>query len=209
MVSRFMLSLAFDLCEEEGDAVGLRALRRVMVCYFLNSSHGQMNSKYASFTLIDMIVEMAESERTRRRMDLYVTINPTGTSGGHLFRDKHMEHCIKSVKRCLKGTHGLLDDIKLEKEVGGLSVTSAILEHNRQSLMRGKKGKVHSNDMIGLEIKELLEENVEKFDPFNRKRETKYSFKDKPVGGPYSGLTVEILDRFVEKRKAEYNRKYL
>ena len=35
MVSRLLLSLVFDLCESEGDAEGLRALRRVMVCYFL------------------------------------------------------------------------------------------------------------------------------------------------------------------------------
>ena len=35
MVSRFLLSLAFDVCEEEGDAEGLRTLRRIMVSYFL------------------------------------------------------------------------------------------------------------------------------------------------------------------------------
>ena len=35
MVSRLLLSLVFDICESEGDAEGLRALRRVMVCYFL------------------------------------------------------------------------------------------------------------------------------------------------------------------------------
>ena len=72
----------------QGDAEGLRALRRVMVCYFLADKPERQDSKYASFTLIDLVVEMAESERTRRRMDLYVTVNPSGTVGGGLFRDK-------------------------------------------------------------------------------------------------------------------------
>ena len=35
MVERMLLSLVYDICEEEGDAEGLRALRRVMVSYFL------------------------------------------------------------------------------------------------------------------------------------------------------------------------------
>ena len=79
MVNRFLLSLAFDNCESEGDAEGLRALRRVMVCYFLANKPERLDSKYASFTAIDLVVELAESERTRSRMDNYVTINPSGT----------------------------------------------------------------------------------------------------------------------------------
>ena len=91
MVSRLLLSLAFDCCEAEGDAEGLRALRRVMVCYFLANKPHRLDSKYASFTLIDLVVELSESERTRKHMDLYVVINPSGSRGGGLFRDKHEE----------------------------------------------------------------------------------------------------------------------
>ena len=208
MVTRYLLSLAFDVCEEEGHAEGLRALRRIMVCYFLNSSKGKQNSKYASFTLIDLLVELSESERTRKRMDLYVTINPSGSEGGGLFRDKHMENSIRSVKRCIRGSHGLIDDLKLEKEVGGLTVTTEVVEHNRRSMLRGKLGKEHSSDMVGEEVREQLEVNISKFDPFNRKREVKYVFKDKPFGGPYNGLTIEIVDRFIESKRREYNQKY-
>ena len=57
MVVRFLLSLVFDTCEEEGDAEGLRALRRVMVCYFLAHKPERLDSKYASFTLIDIVVD--------------------------------------------------------------------------------------------------------------------------------------------------------
>ena len=209
MVTRFLLSLAFDVCEEEGDSEGLRALRRTMVCYFLNSNKGKINSKYASFTLIDLIVELSSSKRTRKRMDLYVTINPTGSAGGGLFRDKHIENCVRSVKRLLRGTHGLLDDLKLEKEVGGLSVTTEIVEHNRRSVLRGKLGKEHSSDMVGEEVREQLEVNIAKYDPFNRERAVKYVYKDKPFGGPYNGLSIEVVERFIENRRSEYNQKYL
>ena len=67
MVARFLLSLAFDVCESEEDAEGLRALRRVMVCYFLANKPERLDSKYASFTILDLAVELSESERTRKR----------------------------------------------------------------------------------------------------------------------------------------------
>ena len=130
MVGRLILSLVFDVCEEEGDAEGLRALRRIMVPYFLAKSPERLVSKYASFTLIDLVVEMSASPRTQKRMDLYVVINPSGTAGGGLFRDKFEENCIQSVKRCLRKCHGGIYDIKLEKEIGGLSVVSELVHHN-------------------------------------------------------------------------------
>ena len=208
MVSRLCLSLAFDLCEEEGDAEGLRALRRIMVGYFLAKKPERQDSKYASFTTIDLVVELTSSERTRRRMDLYVVINPTGSKGGGLFRDKHMEHCVRAVKGCLRGKHGGIDDIQLEKEVGGLSVLTEIGQHNRRSVMRSKLGKEHANDMVGDEVRDQLEENVTKYDPFNRARTTQHVFYDKSKGGPFVGLTEANLDKFLKLKKKEYSTKY-
>ena len=208
MVERFLLSLVFDACEAEGDAEGLRALRRVMVGYFLAQKPERQDSKYASFTMIDLVVELAESERTRRRMDLYVVVNPSGTAGGGIFRDKFEEHCIKAVKDCLRGTHGGIDDIKLEKEVGGLSVLSSIQQHGRSSVLRGKMGKEHSKDMVGDTVREMLEENVAKHDPFNRSRRVKHTFVDKPKAGPFQGLTEPDLVRFINRKKKEYSIKY-
>ena len=208
MVERFLLSLVFDACEKEGDAEGLRALRRVMVSYFLARKPERQDSKYASFTLIDLVVELAESERTRRRMDLYVVVNPSGTVGGGLFRDKFNEHCIRAVKDCLRNTHGGLDDIKLEKEVGGLSVLAGIQQHSRSSMLRGKEGKEHSKDLIGDNVREMLEENMAKHDPFNRSRKEKHIFMDKSRGGPFQGLTEFDLERFIKRKKREYSCKY-
>ena len=207
MVERYLLSLAFDACEAEGDAEGLRTLRRVMVSYFLSERPGSMLSKYASFTMIDLVVELAASERSLKRMDLYVATNPSGTPGGGIFRDKYQEHCIKAVKDCLRGVHGGIDDIKLEKEIGGLSVLTEIIQHNRNSVLRGKVGKEHAHDLVGYEVRELLEENAAKLNPFNRNRTTKHVFNDKPKNGPFDGLTLEHLERFIEGRKREYKLK--
>ena len=208
MVTRYLLSLAFDVCEEEGDAEGLRALRRIMVCYFLAKSPERQDSKYAAFTLIDLVVELSASERTKKRMDLYSVINPSGTRGGGLFRDKFQEHCIRAVKGCIKNTHGGIDDIKLEKEVGGLSVISELVEHNRRSVLRSRIGKEHSKDLVGEDVRNQIEENVSKFDPFNRKREVHQIYFDKSKGGPFVGLTVSDLDRFLVRKCREYNMKY-
>ena len=208
MVARLLLSLAFDYCEAEGDAEGLRALRRVMVGYFIASKPERLDSKYASFTFLDLMVELSESERTRKRMDLHVVINPSGTPGGGLFRDKHMEHCVRMVKSFLRGTHGSIDDIKLEKEVGGLSVISDMIHHNRRSILRERIGKEHCSDMIGIEVRQMIEENVAKYDPFNVLREEKFKFNDKPCRSPFSGLTLEILEKFTASKRREFKLKY-
>ena len=207
MVSRLILSLLFDVCEAEGDAEGLRAVRRVMVPYFLSKSPEKLVSKYADFTLTDLIVELSASERSRRRMDLYVIVNPSGTPAGGLFRDKYEEHKVRSVKACLKNVHGGIDDIKLEKEVGGLTVISDLVQHNRRSVLRGKWGKEHSQDMIGQEVRDLLEENVAKYDPFNTQRFEAHSFFDKPRGGLFKGLKEENVLRFIENKKREFRLK--
>ena len=106
-----------------------------------------------------------------------------------------------------KSTHGGIDDIKLEKEIGGLSVLTEIVQHNRNSVLRGKVGKEHSHDLVGIEVRELLEENAAKFNPFNKSRKTCYVFNDKPKKGLFDGLTIEHLEKFIKGRKREYNLK--
>ena len=137
-----------------------------------------------------------------------VCINPSGTRGGGLFRDKFQEHVVRAVKGCLKSTHGGIDDIKLEKEIGGLSVLTEIVEHNRRSVLRNRVGKEHAKDLIGDAVREQIDENVSKFDPFNRAREEHHSFFDKSNGGPFVGLTVNDLERFVVRKRKAYESKY-
>lgn len=208
MVERYLQSLAFDICEEEGDAVGLRALRRTMVAYFCAKKPDKLDSKYAAFTVLDLVVEMVASERTRMRMDLYVVLNPSGTPGGGLFRDKFCEICIRAVKTCIRNTHGGLDAVRLEKAIGALSVMTELKQHDRSSVLRGKVGKEHSRDLVGEPAKELVEENVAKFDPFNLKRKSKYVFQDKAKGGPFVGFTTIGAEKFMAKKRGEYKSKY-
>ena len=83
--TRFLLSLAYDMCEDEGDATARRALRRAMVLYFLASNLSNQGLKYPYSTLIDLIVEESSSERTRARFDNLVTVNLSGRFGDGLW----------------------------------------------------------------------------------------------------------------------------
>ena len=82
-VIRLVLNLTFSQAQHENDAKALRALRRTCVAFFLNHSS---KSKYALHTLIDLVVELSASERTRDRMDNLVCVNISGVKGGYMFR---------------------------------------------------------------------------------------------------------------------------
>ena len=91
IVTRFLPSLALDLCEQEGDGEGLLAVERLMVSYFLASNLKSQNVKYADFTLFDVVLFLSSSERTRQRYMDNACINPSGTPGGGMFWDKYCE----------------------------------------------------------------------------------------------------------------------
>ena len=84
-VIRLLWDLAFEECERENDSRGLRALRRVSIPFFRNKSKAA-TSKYSLYTMIDLITELSASERTRERMNIYATVNPSGTRGGGMHR---------------------------------------------------------------------------------------------------------------------------
>ena len=114
LVTRFLPSLALDLCEQEGDAEGLVALLRLFYGYFLGSNLRSQNVKYLDFVLFDLVTLFSSSERSRRRMELNTVINPTGARRGGMFFDKYCELVVRQVKGCLHRQQGGLDDILLE-----------------------------------------------------------------------------------------------
>ena len=116
---RYLLSLAFDMCEAEGDADGWKTVRRAMVSYYMAHNLLKQDQKYAMFSLFDLIVELSASQRTQARMKLYMVINVSGTKGGGLFFDKWCEHCVRKVKACLRSCHGKVDDLLLKKLLSG------------------------------------------------------------------------------------------
>ena len=89
-IIRLVLDLAFEQCEKENDALGLRALCIISIPYFRNKSHAA-RSKYGRYLIADQVIYKKASPRSRMRMDLYVTTNPSGTRGGGMYRDKFNE----------------------------------------------------------------------------------------------------------------------
>ena len=61
--------------------------------------------------------------------------------------------------------------------------------------------------MVGDKVREHLEENAAKFDPFNRKRGSQYVFNDKSRCGAFKGLTVASLEKFILNKKREFKLK--
>ena len=208
LVMRFLPSLGLDLCEAEGDFEGLRALERLMVAYFLASNLKSQNCKYADYTLFDLVVFLSSSPRTQRRMEDNIVINPSGTPGGGMFWDKWCEVVVRMVKECLRRQHGGLDDLSVEKDIGGLSVMAALKHHSRLSLQKGKLGKEHSHDYVKEEPRMIIAEQVRKLDPFSRNRKEAVVFYDKPRGSPCTGLTRMMVLRFLERKKQEFALKH-
>ena len=56
----------------------------------LNPSKAVLQRNYCS-TLHDMVVEESSSARSRARMDMLTTVNPSGRKGGYLYRDMYNE----------------------------------------------------------------------------------------------------------------------
>ena len=69
---RTVLSMVADKVEHEGDGLGIRAVRKAMIPYFLNKKLVQ-SSKYAMSLLSDLVNYMGASERTKKRIDLLAT----------------------------------------------------------------------------------------------------------------------------------------
>ena len=207
-VVRFLPGMALDMCEAEGDAEGLLAIQRLMVPYFLGSNLKCQNVKYADWTLFDIVVLLSSSPRTRARREQGCVVNPSGTAGGGLFWDKYCEHVVRMVKECLRRQHGGLDDIRIEKDIGGLSVITALNNHNRLSLLKGKIGKEHSQDYVKEPARIVLDEQIKRLDPFNRTRAQPVTFYEKVRGSPTAGLKKEEVLRFLPRKEQEFSLKY-
>ena len=201
------MSLGYDGCEELGDAKNWLTLRRAMILYFLAKSKTQ-DSKYAVWTLLDVVVEMAASERTRARMEHHMVANMSGTSTGGMFYDKVCETRVRQVKRALGSCHGRADDLLLQKVIQGMSVIGGVSDHDKESVLQGKYGKEASHKLVSAKAKSDIECNVSIADPFNRNRVKKYNYFDKPRSSPYTGLEMADMARFVDRAAEAYSEKY-
>ena len=173
-----------------------------MVLFCLASTKNQ-TSKYAPSLIHDLVEEMASSARTRMRLKHHMVMNPGGGRAGGQFYDKWCETRVRAVKGVLRSTHGKIDDLLLGKCICSMSVESAVVEHDMESLLHGNHGKERSHKYMD-KVKELMEEEVSSADPFNRNCQKQHTFRDKPKGSMYAGLAMSDVERFALRARESY-----
>ena len=200
---RTVLSLVFDKMEEEADSLGLQALRIVMIPYFLGRKEKQ-DSKYASTLLTDLVMELSASPRTRERMNQLVCVNPSGRPGQAIARDKRCEHEVRRAKEEMRGLHGSLKDIQVEKRITGQNALHLILEHDRESLLLNNVNQ-STYDYMGSERRNMIAEELDKVEVFSKSRK-KVSFKEQTSCRVFGRVTLQKLERFIDLKKKNFNR---
>ena len=68
-------------------------------------------------------------------MNQLVCGNPSRRPGQAIARDKQCEHEVRRAKEEMRGLHGSLKDIQVEKRITGQNALHLILEHDRESLL--------------------------------------------------------------------------
>ena len=155
-----------------------------------------------------MVLEKSMSPRTKQRMDNLVCCNTSGLVGGGLFRDKVIEIVVRSVKTKLSNLHMTLNDTVLDKSISSLSTISKVVLHDMKSMQVGSLGLQSSYDYIGDDAKSFMREKISEMDPFSSTR-PHVSLLDKSNGlSPFSGMSIEKLERFVKRNKANYIRNH-
>ena len=202
---RTVLSLVADKVEHEGDGMGIRAVRKAMIPYFLNKKVVQ-SSKYAISLMSDLVHFMGASDRTKARIDLLATCNPTGGVGKGLARDQVNEHKVKMVKNSIRGLHSQLTDAVLSKTVLGANVLCQLQQHDQESMLLPLSGGRSSHDYIGDEQRSKIRSEIEKINPFDQNRDKMEEYYEKPVGSVFSGLNLERVEKFLIRNKQNFKR---
>ena len=202
--SRTVISLVLDSVEHEGDGLGLRAVRTVLIPYFLNRKEDLQDSKYAPRLLFNRIWYLQASERTQARIDLMACCNPSGKPGHSISRDMQNEFKVKSTKVLLRGLHSQLGDLSVEKTVTGSNILEIIEEHDKQSMLIPEEAGKSSCRYISEAQKTKIRAEIAKMKPFEYKR-PKIEYFDKPRG-VFSGLSAEQIDRFILRNKNNFRR---
>lgn len=62
-------------------------------------------------------------------MDHLVTVNPSGTRGGGMSRDKFNEIKVREVKEAIARQHSALKDLQIQTLIRSLSVMTSLHKH--------------------------------------------------------------------------------
>ena len=201
---RTLVSLVLKAVEHEGDGLGLRAARTVMIPYFLNRKADTQDSKYAPRLLFNRIAFLQSSLRTQARIDNMACCNPSGKPGRSIARDQQNEHKVKTTKMLLRGLHSQLTDLSVEKTIVGSNILELLESHDKSAMLLPEDGGKTSHRYLSDVQKEKIRKEVVRVDPFNTKRE-KVDYFDK-TRGMFSGLKLEQIDRFLIRNKANFKR---
>ena len=204
--SRTVMSLIADKVEHEGDGLGIRAVRMAMIFYFLNKKLVQ-SSKYASCLLTNLVNFLGASQKSQARIDLLATCNPSGGVGKGIARDQMNEHKVKVVKETIRGLHSHPTDIVLSKAVLGENVLHQVLEHDQESMLLQTAGGRTSYRYIGEDMRRKIREEIERVNPFDRRR-NKVEYYDKLPGSVFHGLSMDRVNKFLERNKKNFIRSY-
>ena len=206
LASRTIISLVLTTLEHEGDATGLRAVRKLLIPYTLNRKEIQ-SSKYALWLTRDEVNYASSSERTKARVDLLACANPSGEIGKCIHRDKLNEHIIRKCKNQLKGMHSSLEDLQVEKTILSMDVCNQIVDHDRLSMLMSLSGGGTSYRQFSKEDISDIRREYRKVQPFSLTRE-KVFYKTKQVPSVYSGLTMEDFMRFLKRNRDNFDKEY-
>ena len=204
MASRTLISMVLKTVEHEADGLGLRAVRTVMIPYFLNRKEETQDSKYAPRLLYNRIAFLQASDKTKARVDSLACCNPSGKIGRAIARDQQNEHKVKNTKHILRGRHGQLTDLTVEKAVLGSNVLEMIEGHDRQAMLLDEEGGKSSHRYLNETQVKKIREHIMKNAPFNTNRQ-KVEYYEKPRSA-FSGLTATKVERFIVRNKKLYKR---
>lgn len=209
-IAMWVLSVLLDDAEAEEDSELLEALRLTLMLEFLNkNASGAQTAAYSYLLMLDRVIELLSSERSRWRMRHYVCVNPSGKPGGGEFRDKVMEHIVRVVKGVFD-TMGISEasDLQIQKAVAALTPASLICEHDRASAGLPSRLKQHQGDLVGADRREMVRARVETVAAFGAGREEVTDYLVKPRGSPFQGLKVAAVDRFLKRQKGNFFRNF-
>ena len=204
IAGRCVVSMVLKSVEHEADGLGLRAARTVMIPYFLNRKEDHQDSKYAQRLLFNKVAFLQSSQRTQARIDNMACCNPSGKLGRSIARDQENEHKVKTTKMVLRGLHSQLTDLTVEKATLGSNILQIVESHDLQAMMLQEGGGRTSHRYLSDAQKQKIRDEIVRMKPFNIQRE-KVEYFDK-TRGMFSGLTIQQLDRFLIRNKANYKR---
>ena len=114
------------------------------------------------------------------------------------------QHKVKSTKKILRGQHGQLNDLTVEKATLGSDILEIIEGHDRAAMLTLEDGGRTSHRYLTEEQKMKIRHEIDLKDPFSKNR-GKVDYFDE-VRGMFSGLSVDQIERFLERNMKLYKR---